>query len=438
MLRGLILVAAALIAVPAASAAGPADEIASLRRALEAEPDNLEIRLALARRLSWAGDREAARREAEAVSREAPRDADAQLLLARLDAWDGDYDSARRRLAHILAADPRRVDALALAADVELWAGSADAARRAAADLVAVDPGAGALFRRARAAALSMRPFETRRWALRVLGIDPRHRGARRLLDDTRVATISSSTEIEIFPAAPEPIAFGQTIRATLLPGGRWSASLGYEYRRRFATDNHLALLGVERRFSRRVDGRAFVRAGRAEVIPEITASATIGARVGDHYRLGLGYRFDKMPWPGHLHRAVADAGVGLPAGVELSARYFIGALRNCGATDLAQGVTLRGRLQRGRLWVGAVYAFGMELEQAPLPPFLEERFGDAVCQLAGDDGLDLIDTRATSAGAELGWSYSRRFDIRGAYIHQYRHSGDRVHISSLGLRLWL
>lgn len=412
-------------------------EIGELRDRLAADPDDLEVRLALAHRLAWAGERALARDHARRVAAAAPGDLDAQLLLARLDAWDGDYDAARRRLARVLAGQPRRPDALALRADIALWSGSAAAARRAAEALMAIDPGPASLFRRAQAAALAMRPLEIRRWARRTLAADPDHAGARALLRDSSAASVSATTEVEVFPFVPDSVAVAQAIVATALPRARWSYTLGYEYRWRFGTHNHRALVGLDHRFSPNLGAGLTVQGGATEVVPRLSVAPSVSARRG---RVGFSgsYQLDVLPWPGQLHRAIGVVAVALPGDAWVSSRAFAGALRHCGQTDAVGSLEVRGRLRRGRLWLSAVGGYGLELDRAPLPPFLEDRFGDDVCLAVGELGLSLPETRAALGGLELGWREDGRFEIRVGYTHQYRLSGDRVHLSFAGIRLWL
>ncbi len=415
-------------------------EVVALRHRLSEQPGDVDTRFALALRLSWMGELAAARSEASAVIAAAPRYWDAHLLLGRVDAWSGHFDAARARVLAILDQDPGHVEARRLAVDIELWQERPKQAQARARDLVAVDDSAESRYASARAAALAMRPIEVRSWARRTMALKPKHAGARELLAAAYYVRLTSATEFELFPKGDNRFAIGELLLATLFPTAKWSVVAGYDYRLRFGTENHRGQLGGAYRLNSKMSIDGMVRGGSTVVVPELSAGLGFNLRRWQHYAFSVRYLGDKMPWPGQLHRIVLSAGAGLPAGFEVGARYEGGILRYCSVSDPVQSLTLRGDWSRGKFGAGLRYGFGMELDRAPLPPFLAERFGDDVCRSEGQDGVDLSlrDTRAQIAGGYVGYQHKQRFSLRLGYVANYRLTGDLIHAGALTLNVWL
>ncbi len=414
-------------------------EIDSLQQQLLATPGDVDVRLAFAFRLSWSGQLAKARQQALMVIDLAPAYWDAHLLVARIDGWTGHYNSARVRVAEVLRATPNNIEALTLSSDIELWAKQLAYARERTRAWMAVDDSAAPLYRAAQIASEEMHPLETRRWARRALERDPTHRGAWVLVDSTHVVRMISITEFEFFPIRENSTAVGETFTATLFPHASWSVSAAYDYQRRFGTDNHRARVGVAHRINQDLSVDGFIRAGSVVVVPQLTASVGGSLRFSDHYGLSLRYVGEKMPWPGQFHRLVSALSTSLPKGFSLEAEIDVGLLRYCRKNGFAQGARLRGSYQRGWFRAGVRYGIGTELDRAPLPPFLADRFGDDVCRAEGVEGVDisLRDTRAQSAAARVGIKHGNRYAIDVGYGLTLRLTGPAVHQTSLSLRFW-
>jgi YaiO family outer membrane protein len=104
------------------------DAIAIYRRLLEQDPENDEIRAALARLLSWQSSHaEAASLYREIVQRH-PVDLDIRTALARVLSWELGRQEAQQLYEGVLQEDPRHADALQGLGDLLFWEGrSADA-----------------------------------------------------------------------------------------------------------------------------------------------------------------------------------------------------------------------------------------------------------------------------------------------------------------------
>ena len=358
------------------------------------------------------------------------------MLIARIDGWTRRYESARGRVAVVLRTEPKNLDALKLASDIELWSKQPARARVATTRWLAHDESAAPRFRVAEIASLEMHPLETRRWARRAIDVEPTHRRAWALLKSTHILRLVSTTDVEFFPIDDNATAIGETFSVILFPRAFWSVSAAYDYRLRFGTANHRGLLGVAHRLNPNLALDAFVRVGRTFVVPELTGSIGASVRFGQHYSAELRYLGEKMPWPGQLHRGVLSLGAALPSGFSIAARLEPGLLRYCGRNGIAQGAGLRGRFERSWFRASAQYAFGMELDRAPLPPFIDDRFGDDVCAADGTDGIDLElrDTRAQIASLSLGVLRGQRYAVDLGYSLTLRLTGEQVHQSSLSV----
>ncbi|MFO0700866.1 MAG: tetratricopeptide repeat protein [Nitrospira sp.] len=104
------------------------DAILIYRKLLEQDPENDEIRAALARLLSWQGSHaESANLYREIIQRH-PVDLDVRTALARVLSWELDRKEAQQLYESVLQEDPRHADALHGLGDLLFWEGhSADA-----------------------------------------------------------------------------------------------------------------------------------------------------------------------------------------------------------------------------------------------------------------------------------------------------------------------
>lgn len=100
------------------------DAIAIYRTLLEQDPENDEIRAALAKLLSWQG----AHTEAISLYREIlqrhPADLDVHTALARVLSWHKQYDAAIRQYQDVLLQDGTNREALRGLADTLFWSGA--------------------------------------------------------------------------------------------------------------------------------------------------------------------------------------------------------------------------------------------------------------------------------------------------------------------------
>ena len=113
------LLAVLLLSAPSAALAStPAAVISPLFVASAAPDDAFDE----ARRLAFAGEREAARALCREILAAKPSHHDARVLLGRVHAWDRQYDEAREQFLIVLRAKPDFADARVALVDTELWA----------------------------------------------------------------------------------------------------------------------------------------------------------------------------------------------------------------------------------------------------------------------------------------------------------------------------
>ena len=104
------------------------DAIDMYRTILRQDPENDEIRAALAKLLSWQGSHaEAADLYREMIQRH-PTDLDIRTALARVLSWQTDRKEAQRLYEAVLQEDPRHAEALQGLGDLLLWAGQSEQA----------------------------------------------------------------------------------------------------------------------------------------------------------------------------------------------------------------------------------------------------------------------------------------------------------------------
>ena len=105
-----------------------ADAIAIYRTLLRQDPENDDIRGALARLLSWHGSHAEAAELYQEIVRRHPTDLDVRTALARVLSWQTDRKEAQHLYEGILQEDPRHVEALQGLADLLLWEGRSEQA----------------------------------------------------------------------------------------------------------------------------------------------------------------------------------------------------------------------------------------------------------------------------------------------------------------------
>ncbi len=98
-----------------------ADAIAIYRTLLRQDPENDEIRAALARLLSWHGSHAEAAELYRALVRRHPADLDARTALARVLSWKTDRKESQQLYEGILREEPRHAEALQGLGDLLFW-----------------------------------------------------------------------------------------------------------------------------------------------------------------------------------------------------------------------------------------------------------------------------------------------------------------------------
>ncbi len=414
----------------AAGIAGPArpDEVERLQAELATRPDDVDLRLRLALALAWSDRRDDARREARAVLTQAPEYRDAELLLARLAAWDQQWRDARAHLARVLAAAPADPEARLLAVDIALWSGDLPGARSAVAALppVGVDE-VERLYRHALLAAAEGDSRKTLSLAGRILALDPQHAGTRRLRQSVSYLSVESATAVEVYPRAyARRLAASETLTASVFPGARWSASVIYEYRRRFGTHNHRVAVRGDWNPGQRWSLVGLLRVGMVDVVPRLTTLAELRRRVG-RGSLGGRYTFDLMPWPGRLHRAHAAAAAPLGRHLWVEADAFAGVLSGCDQLRPVWGA--HGRLTHGgtRWELGASAGYGLEVDRG-----ISRAVRENPC--AGST-RDLVDVAVAAGALHVQRSLGSRWHVRATYGFEHHPGSIWIHLGGVAVR---
>ncbi len=415
--------------------------IESLSQVVRQQPENVDLRFHLANLLWREQQLDRAYSEAERVVEQAPDYYDAHLMMARIDGVRGRYEAAFARVKQVLAKDPTLAAALRLWADLGLWSKRGDEALKAIDRLSSVEPGADVHYRRAQLAYDKLNSIAVFRHTKRALALEPDHPQARKLNEDTQLVMVDSASQFEIFPAAEadKTGSFGQTVVASILPRNFLSGALEYEYRYRFATHNHRAALRLNWRPTRNLTFSAYGRIGGVEVLPVLTAFAEVAYHFDNGHALAARYTYDRMIWPGQLHRWLLAGGIALPVHFRLEPAFELGLMHHCYEwTSPLLGPRLKVSYLPLPFRAGLQYGYGMELGRTEwyaddtCPQ--GEQIGDHLLPVAGD----LLDeTRYHEFAAYLQYDIFSRFSARGGYGIQLRANQTLVHMFHLVWRWW-
>ena len=104
------------------------EAITTYRTMLRHDPENDEIRAALARLLSWQGSHAEAADLYREIMRRHPADLDIRTALARVLSWQPDRKEAQQLYEKVLQEDPRHLDALRGLGDLLRWEGHSESA----------------------------------------------------------------------------------------------------------------------------------------------------------------------------------------------------------------------------------------------------------------------------------------------------------------------
>ncbi len=417
-------------------------EVLALEESLEKNPDDVDMRLKLAYRLSWQGRGPEARAQAEKVIEAAPRYWDAHILRARVTSWETSYAQAREFLAPVLEAEPKNITALELLVTISMWSRDWETAEKTLETLLALQPKAEYHFQLAQIAMEKLDPLRARREAGRALQLDPDHKRASALRRRVNLVKLYATSQMEFFPAleGENRRAYSQTFVASVLPGSSLGVALRYDFSRRFGTDNHRIGARLNLQVSDETVLSAALRGGSTAVLPQWSGDVGTMHRITRDFSVGARYNLDIMKWPGILHRGTALVSSQIDKHVLLGAQYFGGVMRHCGDSEFVQGAAIKSRFSRGSLAAELRYAFGTELERPALPPFLQGRLGDDFClddlgQDVSGSPIDLSETRAHEIGASGSIVLGKATLLLGGYGIQLRFDNSEVHLAHLSLQ---
>jgi tetratricopeptide (TPR) repeat protein len=443
MIRPALLLLACMSLLAALPAGAGEEELRALEQAVTQDPGNVDARMALAARLSWHGRLEQAREHAFLVVEQAPGYWDAHLLLARIDGWQGRYDEAFARIERVLKSQPTSREAIALWADIALWSQRDSQIALAAERLEALGRSADVYYLRAQLAYRNLYHWRAYRLTDIALLLEPGHELARKLHDDIQLLAAGLSGHFDYFgnETGTDQTAFGQELSLSLLPRAFLSLHASYDYQRRFDSHNHRLSLRSDWRVDSRLSLSVMVRGGAARVVPPFTALLEASYQLTPAYAVAASYIFDTLPWPGEQHRVVLTGVAVLPARVRAEAALSLSYLHSCGRYHPAPGISAGLIWQRAGWQPGLQYQHGVELERAPIPGFLERRYGSDLCsdmlRPAEAALLRPVDTRSHTLGHHLDIPLDRQTDLRAGYTLQFRDSGSEVHLLHAGVRRW-
>ena len=417
-------------------------EIAELEASLEETPEDVDLRLKLAFRLSWQGRGPEARKQAEKVIADAPEYWDAHILRARVTSWEKSYSEAREFLRPVLVAEPKNITALELLVTISMWSRDWKTAEETLVTLLALTPKAEYHYQLAQIAMEELDPWRARREAGRALQLAPDHKRAKALRRQVDVVKLYATSQMEFFPAleGENRRAYSQTLVASLLPGASLGVAFRYDFSRRFSTDNHRFGARVNFRVDEETVLSTALRGGKTSVLPQWSADVGAVHRFTKDISVGARYNLDVMKWPGTLHRGTILVSSQIDSNVLLGAQYFGGVMRHCGDSEFVQGAAIKSRFSRGALAAEVRYAFGTELERPALPAFLQGRLDDDFClddlgQDVSGSPIDLSETRAHELGATGSVQLGASTQVLVGYGIQLRFDNSEVHLAHLTLQ---
>jgi tetratricopeptide (TPR) repeat protein len=426
-------------------------------RALGREPENADVVLRYAHVLAREGDLDTAAKYASRVIEMAPKYMDAHLLLARIDAWQQRYEAALERLSLILSHEPEHPEALQLKMDILLWMGDARSSAALIEERIAAEgESADLYYLLAQAEREQLKYLKAYKHAKKALALDPNHRGARAIVEETRLLTYTANHEIEYYDfegtvAGPDRFGYGLNLAATLFTAARFSVTFLNEARYRFQTANNLAGLALTYRPARFMDLSLMGALGApAEVVSRVKAKATLRTDVTKRADVALSYGFDLLPWPdrdpGNLQRAFLDVGVNAHKRVRLGAGYTLGLLNYCDEDPI---VSHSGYFSVK--WIGDVvsvqclYSYGQEHDPLSVG-VVDLRSCEEIAAVErasrGAYGFSLTGIRIHTGGLQLNWHFTRTVTLIWGYRLDLRTSNRNdlvtdAHIMNVGASVW-
>ncbi len=365
--RGWVIVCFALMLAPLEARAQTDATIEELRTLLRKHPEDVDVRLKLATLLSWRGKRQEARDHVWTIIKQTPHYWDAQLLLARLDAWDKKYNSAYERVIRVIRHLPDPSTARELLLNIAVWSEKPRLARKIIKRLLDSENTAELNYQMAEVEKQDLNFFSAYRYAKRALQLNPLHKGARELVDSTRLVELDLAYEIEAFPSlerSNEKWGHGLYVTATWLPRSWLSATLLEEYHYRYAAHNLSHKLQLMWRITHAINLQLLGGfAAPNEVLFALNIGASVQFPLTTYLDGVVAYQYDQLPWGGSLYRPRLQLGLQLPRGFTAEGALILGMFARCGGVDFLPGTTLRGSWEKPPYHFTVIYGFGDELD---------------------------------------------------------------------------
>ena len=387
------------------------------------------------------GEIQRARQQAQRVVELAPHYIDAHMLLARIDGVEKRYEAALARVKKVLAVEPTRIEGLRLWADLGLWSGQYHEAKRAIERMAQIEITAEIYYRKAQIAYAQRHVLMAYRQATHALSLDKKHLQSKTLVENTRFAVVDMTSDVELFPkeAAGKQTATGQTVSAAVLPSNHISGALSYEYRHRFAKNNHRVGLRLNWRLLKQLTLTGYGRAGWVAVLPWLTTYLAARYEFDNSSALRLRYTYDKLRSGGQLHRAQLAGEIPLTEKLRVMPALEIGAFETCGKyTWPLWGPRLQMIYERGRTHLTMGYGYAMELG-------FSEYLSTSHCPTSTGAQLNpllpVAEPRSQTRYHEGGLSWLLRiaatFSVRAGYGIQFRTNGGTAHMLHAGVQKW-
>lgn len=397
-----------LVQIPFAQAESSHEVLWRLQSELRRHPNDVDLQLKVAIRLSWIHKWAEARHLALKVLKRSPRYWDAHLLIARLDGWEKKCDAAQTRAEAVRRSAPDPGPALKLLADLSVWCRQPGSARQALTRLLKKGPSAKLYYRLAQVEHQVFHDLRAYLLVRKALALDPLDQRARDLARQIPLAAFTVVQELEAYPAMKPSfrLGYGSIVTATALPQAWLGFTLQETYRHRFGTDNNQLMFQVDWRHPGRFRVALIGGFGLpAHVISRATGEAILSFPLGALAEGAVTYRYDSMPWSAgiwaNLHRGRVDAGLKLGGGFRAEGAFTLGALAPPGDTKVIYATQLRLSWQRKMIRLSFQYGFGTEVERRPL-----------------DGGFLGLLSHTLSAQIRYAWS---RWWISGGYAFQVR-----------------
>jgi hypothetical protein len=418
------------------------------------------MRLHLATVLAWSGDYQEAIHHAKLVIKATPSYWDAYLLLARIAGWQGNFKEAFEHLEPVLRYDPKHTEARNVKLDLLMWSHRTAEAEELVQEII--DDGtlnADIIYQKARISRMRLNYLRAYLLAKEAQKLDPFHKGAKKLIEDTRwVALFMSHTfEYTDFPSggetdvsAEERFGYTVTVAGQAWPRARLSAVISETFRYRYLTLNNRVGLSLIYRVIDKLELTLGTKLGApAEVIPLWTFWLATRLDFTPWVDITGTYALDILPWPADepalLQRPTLDLGVSIKDTVRLGAAYTLGLLHYC-SKPVQPTHTVRFSIlgKWNAFSVQGFYGYGEETDKsdtALVAPNSCDEIDDMEEEYKGTL-FGLVGIQAHTVGAQTSYDFLKNLTLNLSYFVDFRYASTNnimipTHTITIGGNTW-